>query len=225
MVALVAPSGAGKSTLLHIAGLLERPDAGEVFIAGQPTSHAFRRRAHGAPPHRRSASSISSIISCRSSPRSRTSCMPQLIPGLAATRRRSGAGELLAYLRVEQRADAPAGRAFRRRAAARRHRPRRRQRAARAPRRRADRQSRPENRRPRLRRAEIAGARSRTSPRSSPPTTHASPPAWTAPSPSRTAPSCRRSCPRPTSNHGGCYRKPKSHPLSSCPDLIRASIP
>ncbi|MGA7230245.1 MAG: ATP-binding cassette domain-containing protein, partial [Xanthobacteraceae bacterium] len=31
-VALVAPSGAGKSTLLHIAGLLEQPDAGEVYI-------------------------------------------------------------------------------------------------------------------------------------------------------------------------------------------------
>ena len=29
-VALIAPSGAGKSTLLHVAGLLERPDAGEV---------------------------------------------------------------------------------------------------------------------------------------------------------------------------------------------------
>jgi lipoprotein-releasing system ATP-binding protein len=36
-VALVAPSGAGKSTLLHIAGLLERPDSGEVYIAGEPT--------------------------------------------------------------------------------------------------------------------------------------------------------------------------------------------
>src|SRR5580692_7303987 len=34
-VALVAPSGAGKSTLLHIAGLLERPDAGEVRIGGE----------------------------------------------------------------------------------------------------------------------------------------------------------------------------------------------
>ena len=31
-VALVAPSGAGKSTLLHIAGLLEHPDSGEVYI-------------------------------------------------------------------------------------------------------------------------------------------------------------------------------------------------
>jgi lipoprotein-releasing system ATP-binding protein len=36
IVALVAPSGAGKSTLLHLAGLLERPDAGEVYVNGQP---------------------------------------------------------------------------------------------------------------------------------------------------------------------------------------------
>ena len=36
VVALVGPSGAGKSTLLHIAGLLERPDAGEVKILGTP---------------------------------------------------------------------------------------------------------------------------------------------------------------------------------------------
>ena len=35
IVALVAPSGTGKSTLLHLAGLLEKPDGGEVFIAGQ----------------------------------------------------------------------------------------------------------------------------------------------------------------------------------------------
>src|SRR6202790_2343570 len=37
-VALVAPSGAGKSTLLHIAGLLEHPDAGEVYIDAVATS-------------------------------------------------------------------------------------------------------------------------------------------------------------------------------------------
>ncbi|MBF0560685.1 MAG: ABC transporter ATP-binding protein [Alphaproteobacteria bacterium] len=35
IVAMIGPSGAGKSTLLHIAGLLERPDAGEVYIAGE----------------------------------------------------------------------------------------------------------------------------------------------------------------------------------------------
>ena len=37
-VALVAPSGSGKSTLLHIAGLLETPNDGEVYVAGAPTS-------------------------------------------------------------------------------------------------------------------------------------------------------------------------------------------
>jgi lipoprotein-releasing system ATP-binding protein len=35
IAALTGPSGAGKSTLLHIAGLLERPDGGEVLLAGQ----------------------------------------------------------------------------------------------------------------------------------------------------------------------------------------------
>ena len=34
VAALVAPSGAGKSTLLHVSGLLDRPRAGEVRIAG-----------------------------------------------------------------------------------------------------------------------------------------------------------------------------------------------
>ena len=35
IVALVAPSGAGKSTLLQIAGLLDKPLSGNIFIDGQ----------------------------------------------------------------------------------------------------------------------------------------------------------------------------------------------
>ncbi|MGB4100964.1 MAG: ABC transporter ATP-binding protein [Alphaproteobacteria bacterium] len=40
LVALVGPSGCGKSTLLHIAGLLETPSDGEVWIGGVNASHA-----------------------------------------------------------------------------------------------------------------------------------------------------------------------------------------
>lgn len=35
VVALVGPSGSGKSTLLHIAGLLDKPDRGDVLISGK----------------------------------------------------------------------------------------------------------------------------------------------------------------------------------------------
>ncbi len=54
IVALVAPSGTGKSTLLHLAGLLERPDAGEVHVEGRAAGTlsddartAIRRNAIG----------------------------------------------------------------------------------------------------------------------------------------------------------------------------------
>ena len=36
---LTGPSGSGKSTMLHVAGLLERPNGGEVLIAGQESSN------------------------------------------------------------------------------------------------------------------------------------------------------------------------------------------
>jgi len=35
---LTGPSGSGKSTMLHVAGLLERPDEGEVLIDGKESS-------------------------------------------------------------------------------------------------------------------------------------------------------------------------------------------
>ena len=38
VVALVGPSGSGKSTLLHIAGLLDTPTSGNIFIAGKNAS-------------------------------------------------------------------------------------------------------------------------------------------------------------------------------------------
>ena len=44
MTALVGPSGSGKSTLLNIAGLLERPTAGDVIIDGTPTGGLGSRK-------------------------------------------------------------------------------------------------------------------------------------------------------------------------------------
>jgi lipoprotein-releasing system ATP-binding protein len=35
MTGLIGPSGSGESTLLHVAGLLEKPDAGKVFFGGK----------------------------------------------------------------------------------------------------------------------------------------------------------------------------------------------
>jgi putative ABC transport system ATP-binding protein len=42
MVAVMGPSGSGKSTLLTIAGTLEEPTSGEVFIDGQPVRSMSR---------------------------------------------------------------------------------------------------------------------------------------------------------------------------------------
>ncbi|MAI06446.1 MAG: ABC transporter [Alphaproteobacteria bacterium TMED87] len=43
LVALLGPSGSGKSTLLHLAGLLEKPDSGEIIIDGK-SSHLFSEK-------------------------------------------------------------------------------------------------------------------------------------------------------------------------------------
>ena len=184
-VALVAPSGAGKSTLLHLAGLLERPDAGEVRIGGAATSTmsddkrtALRRteigfvyQFHHLLPE---FSALENLV------------LPQMIAGLSRAQAAARGRELLAYLGLGSARDPSPGGIVRRRAAARRHRPRGRQRPAGVcwP------TSRPaiSIRRP----PTMCSARSRNSSRraasrpSSPPTTWTSPPAWTAASRSAT---------------------------------------
>lgn len=103
MVALVAPSGAGKSTLLHAAGLLERPDSGEVFLSGQPcgslsdNERTARRRNdigyvyqfHHLLPE---FSALENVM------------IPQMIRGLSRRDAESRASELLDYMRVGPRA-------------------------------------------------------------------------------------------------------------------------
>jgi lipoprotein-releasing system ATP-binding protein len=101
-VALVAPSGAGKSTLLHIAGLLEQPDAGEVYIDSVATSHmsdnartrirrtdiGFVYQFHHLLPE---FSALENVM------------LPQMIRGLARSEATSRAMELLSYLGLKER--------------------------------------------------------------------------------------------------------------------------
>jgi lipoprotein-releasing system ATP-binding protein len=97
VVALIAPSGTGKSTLLHVAGLLERPDGGEVWFEGRPTvglsdaeRTAMRRNEvgfvyqfHHLLPE---FSALENVV------------MPQLIRGLTSSEAKSRAKDLLSYL-------------------------------------------------------------------------------------------------------------------------------
>ncbi|MGA2314418.1 MAG: ABC transporter ATP-binding protein [Xanthobacteraceae bacterium] len=101
-MALVAPSGAGKSTLLHIAGLLENPDGGEVYIDAVATSHmtdiqrtrirradiGFVYQFHHLLPE---FSALENVM------------LPQMIRGLPAREARSRATELLSYLGLKER--------------------------------------------------------------------------------------------------------------------------
>ena len=101
-VALVAPSGAGKSTLLHIAGLLEQPDAGEVYIDSIATSHlsdnartrirrtdiGFVYQFHHLLPE---FSALENVV------------LPQMIRGLPRNEATSRSVELLSYLGLKER--------------------------------------------------------------------------------------------------------------------------
>ena len=101
-VALVAPSGSGKSTLLHIAGLLEAPDAGEVYVGGAPTSQlpdiertqlrrteiGFVYQSHRLLPE---FSALENVM------------MPQMIRGLKRSESVKRAKEILSYLGLGER--------------------------------------------------------------------------------------------------------------------------
>jgi lipoprotein-releasing system ATP-binding protein len=103
-VALLGPSGAGKSTLLHIAGLLERPDGGQVLIngidCGQLSDNdqtrmrrmevGFVYQFHHLLPE---FSALENVV------------LPQLILGLSRDQAETRAKERLALLGLEERWD------------------------------------------------------------------------------------------------------------------------
>lgn len=104
MVALVAPSGTGKSTFLHIAGLLERPTSGEVFVGGaachslndaeltklRRTEIGIVYQFHHLLPEFTAIENIS---------------MPQMIRGLDKELANQRSKMLLEYLHIDHRAD------------------------------------------------------------------------------------------------------------------------
>ena len=101
-VALVAPSGAGKSTLLHVAGLLEQPDGGEVYVGSEPTAQmndaartrlrrlqiGFVYQFHHLLPE---FSAVENVM------------LPQMVRGLASKEARRRGAELLEFLGLSKR--------------------------------------------------------------------------------------------------------------------------
>ncbi|WP_208991162.1 ABC transporter ATP-binding protein [Pseudovibrio sp. Tun.PSC04-5.I4] len=102
MVALVAPSGAGKSTLMHLAGLLERPQEGEIMIDGRAcstlnddartsirrTDVGFVYQFHQLLPEFTALENIA---------------LPQMICGLKRKDAEERARQLLSYMRLAER--------------------------------------------------------------------------------------------------------------------------
>lgn len=104
VVGLIAPSGAGKSTLLHIAGLLDVPTGGKVWVGGQDvTSFSDQKRTeirrsevgfiyqfHHLLPE---FSALENVV------------LPQLANGVGDRAARQHALDLLARVGVEDRAN------------------------------------------------------------------------------------------------------------------------
>ncbi len=109
IVALVGQSGSGKSTLLHIAGLLERPDAGDIVVDGKSAGAAgdrertvmrrqflgFVYQYHHLLPE---FSAIENVM------------LPQMLNGRSRAEARRRAAELLAMIQLKDRGDHRPGR-------------------------------------------------------------------------------------------------------------------
>jgi lipoprotein-releasing system ATP-binding protein len=103
LVGLVGPSGSGKSSLLHAAGLLEKPDDGDVLLAGRSTGDmtdrertAVRRsevgfvyQFHHLLPE---FDALENIV------------LPQLIAGVSRSKAAARSLELLALMDLSDRA-------------------------------------------------------------------------------------------------------------------------
>ena len=109
IVALVGQSGSGKSTLLHIAGLLERPDEGDVIVDGKSAGEAndrertaLRRRVLGfVYQYHHLLPEFSAIENVM---------LPQMLNGRSRAQARAHAAELLSMVQLKDRSDHRPGR-------------------------------------------------------------------------------------------------------------------
>ncbi len=109
IVALVGQSGSGKSTLLHIAGLLERPDEGDIIVEGKSAGSAndrertaLRRRVLGfVYQYHHLLPEFSAIENVM---------LPQMLNGRSRGQARTHAAELLAMVQLKDRSDHRPGR-------------------------------------------------------------------------------------------------------------------
>ena len=102
MVSLIGPSGSGKSTLLNIAGLLEKPSIGSIYLIGKNCKNineeakanlrgsniGFVFQSHRLFPE---FSALENVM------------LPQLIMGTSKKQSESNSKELLAMLGLEKR--------------------------------------------------------------------------------------------------------------------------
>jgi lipoprotein-releasing system ATP-binding protein len=109
IVAMVGQSGSGKSTLLHLAGLLERPDEGEVVVDGKLAGKlpdrdrtelrrgflGFVYQYHHLLPE---FSAVENVM------------LPQMLAGVSRSAARKRASELLALVQLGDRLDHRPGR-------------------------------------------------------------------------------------------------------------------
>lgn len=104
IVALVGQSGSGKSTLLHIAGLLERPDSGEITLDGKAcgklddTARTTLRRQYIGFVYQyhhllAEFTALENVM------------LPQMLNGLPRGEARQRAQQLLQMLGLEERAE------------------------------------------------------------------------------------------------------------------------
>ena len=109
IVALVGQSGSGKSTMLHIAGLLERPDEGEVMVDGKPAGKladkertALRRQFLGfVYQYHHLLPEFSAVENVM---------LPQMLAGISRSEARKRATELLSMVQLGDRLDHRPGR-------------------------------------------------------------------------------------------------------------------